>query len=54
MQRSTMSKYLSEDAVLGFLESDDSQKEQEISDSNWISADDGEEGRKEISSCDKW
>ena len=52
MQRSTMSRHLSEDAVLGFLESDNSEKEEEISDSNWISGDDGED-RKEISSCNK-
>ena len=54
MQRSTMSRHLSEDAVLGFLKSDNSEKEEEISDSNWISGDDGEEDRKEISSCNKW
>ena len=33
------------------LASDDSEKE-EISDSDWISAEDGEENREEISSCD--
>ena len=40
--------YLSEDKVLGFSASDDSEEE-EISD--WISTDNGKEDRIEISSC---
>ena len=51
MRRSNMSKYLSEDAVLGFLESYDSE-EKEISDLDSISTDDGEEDVKKISLCD--
>ena len=45
-----MSRYFSENEVMGFLVSDDSEKE-EISDSDWISTNDGEEEREEISSC---
>ena len=48
MQRSSMSRFLSKDKVLGFLANDDSE-EDETSDSNWISTDDGEEDREEIS-----
>ena len=44
-----MSGYLFEDKALDFLASKDS--EEEISDSDWISTDDGEEGREKISSC---
>ena len=51
MQRSNMSKYFSKDAVLGFLESYDSE-EKEISDFDSISTDDGEEDVEEISLCD--
>ena len=43
-----MSKYLSEDAVLGFLKSYDSEEE-EISDLHSISTDGGEEDVEEIS-----
>ena len=50
MRRSNMSKYLSEDTVLGFLESYDSKEE--ISDLDSISTDDGEEDVEEISLCD--
>ena len=46
-----MSKYFSEDAVLGFLESYDSE-EKEISDLDSISTDDGKEDVEEISLCD--
>ena len=46
-----MSRYLSEDKVLGFLASDDTEKE-EISHSDRISTDDGEEDMEKISSCD--
>ena len=42
MRRSNMSKYLSEDAVLGFRQSYDSEEE-EISDLDSISTDDGKE-----------
>ena len=48
MQRSNLSRYLSEHEVLGFLASDDSE-EKEISE--WISTDDGEEDWKEMPSC---
>ena len=41
MRRSNMSKYLSKDVVLGFLQSYDN--EEEISDLDSISTDDGEE-----------
>ena len=51
MQRSNLSRYLSEDGVLGFLASDDSEEE-EISDSDWIYTDDDEEDTEEISLCD--
>ena len=51
MRRINMSKYLSEDAVLGFLESYSSEEE-EISDLDSISTDDGEEDVGEISLCD--
>ena len=51
MRRSNMSKYLSEDAVLGFLKSYNSEEE-EISDLDSISTDDGEEEVEEISLCD--
>ena len=51
MRRSNMPKYLSEDAVLGFLESYDSE-EKEISNLDSISTDDGEEDMKEIFLCD--
>ena len=47
-----MSSYLSKDEVLCFLASDDSEEE-EISDSNWISTDDGEEDREEIQAVPK-
>ena len=50
MQRSNLSRYLSEVGVLGFLASHDS--EEEISKSDWISTDDGEEDREEIFLCD--
>jgi len=45
-------RYLSEDEVLGFVAREDSEEEEEISDSEWVSTDDGEEDREEISSCD--
>ena len=51
MQRSNKSRYLSKDEAVGFLASDDSEKE-EISDLDWISTDDGEEDCEEISFCD--
>ena len=41
-----MSRYLSKDEVLDFLASDNS-KEEEISDSNWISTNDSKENREE-------
>ena len=44
-----MSSYLSEDKVLGFLANDESE-EKEVSDADWISTDDGEKDREEISS----
>ena len=63
-----MSRYLIEDEVLVFLASGHSEKaewpvaqqrqvywlnsEEEISDLDWISTDDGEEDKEEISSCD--
>ena len=46
-----MSRYLFEDEDLDFLVSDGS-KEEEIGNADWSSTDDGEEDRKEISSCD--
>ena len=46
-----MLRYLFEDEVMGFLVSDDSEKE-EIIDLDWISTDDGKEDRKGIFSCD--
>ena len=51
MRRNNMSKYLTEDAILGFLESYDS-KEEEISDLDWISTDNGKEDVGEIFLCD--
>ena len=42
MRRSNMSKYLSKDTALGFLQSYDSEEE-EISDLDSISTDDGKE-----------
>ena len=51
MRRKSMSKYLSEDAVLGFLESYDSEEE-DISDLHSISTDGDEEDVEEISLCD--
>ena len=51
MRRSNMSKYLSKNAVFGFLESYDCEEE-EISDLHSISTDDGKEDVEEISLCD--
>ena len=51
MQRSNMSKYFPKDAVLGFLQSYDSEEE-EISDLDPISTYNGEEDVEEISLCD--
>ena len=51
MRRRNMSKYLSKDAVFGFLESYDSEEE-EISNLHSISTDDGKEDVEEISLCD--
>ena len=51
MRRNNMSKYLFQDAVLGFLESYDS-KEEEISDLDSIFTDGGEEDVEEISLSD--
>ena len=51
MQRSNRLSYLSEDEVLGFLAKDNGEEE-EISDLDWISTEDGEENTEEISSCD--
>ena len=51
MQRSNILRYLSKDAVFGFLACDDSDEE-EISDSDRISSDDGEEDMEEIFLCD--
>ena len=47
MQRSTISKYLSGGAVIGFLASDNS-KQEKISDLKWNFTNDGEEDKKEI------
>ena len=47
MRRSNLSRYLPEDGVLGFLATNDSEEE-EISNSDWISTDDGEEDREEM------
>ena len=46
-----MLRYLSKDEVLGFLVSDDSEEE-ELSDSDCISTDDGKEHREKIRSFD--
>ena len=50
MQRSNISRYLSEDAIFGYVASDDN-KEEEINNSDCISTDDGKKDRDELSPC---
>ena len=46
-----MSRYLYEDALLGFLINNERESLEEISDSYWIPTDDGEELKEEILLC---
>ena len=45
-----MSSYLSQDEVLGLLANDEN--EEEVSNPDWTSTDDGEEDMEKVSSCD--